>query len=507
MKINRNELGTLATLLGGALLLSGLVRYSVQNVWGWSLWFVLAGAILLVVGLAIHFRAILGFFQGRSGKLGTNTLVLVVAVLAILGIINFLGYRHHKRIDLTAEQLYSLSDQTRKVVAGLQKDVKIVKFGKREDQAFRDRIAEYKGAGRRISYEFVDPFAKPEVAKQYKITREDETIVAAGDRMERPSETDEQSLTNAILKVTRDSLKMICFTEGHGERPLSGADAEGFANAEKKVKNENYETKAVSLATGQGSVPAECAVLVVAGPKQPLLAPEVGMIGKYLDGGGKVMFLFDPDTDPQVNDVLKNWNIELGANTVIDVSAAGQMFGGGPLAPLVMNYGSHPITDSFGRTMTIFPNARQVKVGSGSGSGANATTILSTTEASWGEAAIKPGVAPKYDEGQDVKGPVTLGAVASKNMGENKEARLVVIGDSDFASNRAFGFQRNGDLFLNSINWLAQDEDLIAIRPKSATNRSVTMDESVRRMFSWLIMALLPLMVMGTGIYVWWTRR
>ncbi|NOT58727.1 MAG: GldG family protein [Acidobacteria bacterium] len=510
MALQREELGKLALFVGAALIIAGLIRYNILNVWGWNAGFVAVGAALFIAGLVMNGSALLGFFTGRSGKLGTNTAVLSLAVIGLLVIANLLGYRHHKRIDLTEEKLYSLSDQTRNVVAKLPKDVKVIKFDKQENPGLKDLMAEYKGAGNRISYEFVDPESKPEIAKQYKVTKFGETVVAAGDRIEKIEATavTEQELTNAILKITTDKLKTICFTEGHSERGLTDGGAEGFANAEKKLKAENYETKAVNLAAGAGQIPAECSVLVVAGPKTALLAPEVSNIGKYLDGGGKVMLAFDPDTDPQANDLLSKWNVELGNNTVLDVSAAGQLFGGGPMAPLVMNFGSHPITDKFGRSMTIFPLAREVKVGKASNTGVTTASLLTTSEQSWGETEIKAGVAPEYKDGTgDTKGPLTLAVAASKNLGENKEARLLVYGDSDFASNRALGFQKNTDLFLNSVNWLAQDESLISIRPKATTNRSVTMSESQQRLFFWLCVAFLPLVVMATGVYVWWRRR
>lgn len=507
--MQREELGKLALFLGAALIIAGLIRYNIQNVWGVNAYFALAGVALFGVGLVLNAQIIAGFFTGRSGKLGTNTAVLSIAVIGLLVIANLLGYRHHKRFDLTAEKLYSLSDQTRNVIAGLQKDVKVLRFDKQENGQLKDLMSEYKGAGNRISYEFVDPEAKPEIAKQYKVQKFGETIVTAGERIEKieAATVNEQEMTNAILKITADKLKTICFSEGHSERALTDAGTEGFANAEKKLKAENYETKAVNLATG-GQIPAECTAFVVAGPKTALLPPEVSAIGKFLDGGGKVMLAFDPDTDPQADDLLKKWNIELAKNTVLDVSAAGQMFGGGPLAPLVMSYGSHPITDKFTRSMTIFPVAREVRVGKETGTGVTTSSLLTTSEQSWGETEIKPGVAPEYKEGTgDTKGPLTLAVVASKNLGENKEARLLVFGDSDFAANRALGFQRNGDLFLNSVNWLAQDESLISIRPKPTTNRSVTMTESQQRLFFWLCVAFLPLLVMGTGAYVWWRRR
>lgn len=506
MKVNRQELLKIAGYIGAAFLVSGYARYWNQEIWGkWEIALVSVGGALLLLSLIFNFRSILSLFSSRTGRLGANTALMTLAVIAIFGIVNFLGYRHHKRLDLTSEKLYSLSDQTRKIVAGLQKDVKIIKFDKEDDPELRDRMTEFRDLSKRLSYEKVDPQLKPEIAKQYTVSRMGELVVAAGSRVERPPGASEQELTNAILKVTRESLKAVCFLDGHGEKATSGSEGEGYSSIEASLKNENYETKTVSLVTTD-QVPPDCAVLVVAGPKNPLLQPEVASIGKYLDGGGKALLLIDPDTDSQLNEVLKTWNVDVGNNTVIDVSAAGQMFGGGPYAPLVLSYGAHPITKDFVRTMTIFPFARSVTMGQSTGSGASGTTLLTTSEASWGEVEMKAGVAPKFDEGKDQKGPINLGVAASKSVA-GKEARLVVIGDSDFASNRAIKFQRNGDLFLNSINWLAQDEDLISIRPKSQTNRRVDLSASQQNLLFWLFVLLMPLAVLGTGAYVWWKRR
>jgi ABC-type uncharacterized transport system involved in gliding motility auxiliary subunit len=203
--------------------------------------------------------------------------------------------------------------------------------------------------------------------------------------------------------------------------------------------------------------------------------------------------------------VLKKWNIQAADNIVLDVSGMGQMFGTGPEYPLVSDYGSHAITKDFGHTMSIFPLARAIKVTGGAG--ANATPLLTTSENSYAKDKITPGQQIKYEPGKDQKGPLTIGAAASKGLGGKKEARLVVIGDSDFASNGVLKFQRNADLFLNSVNWLAEEEDLISIRPKSATNRSVTMSESQQRTFFWLSVLFMPLAVIGSGIYIWWKRR
>jgi ABC-type uncharacterized transport system involved in gliding motility auxiliary subunit len=383
--------------------------------------------------------------------------------------------------------------------------VKVIYFSDKENQQFSDLMQEYKYAGARISYERVDPQQRPEVVRKYKPRREGDIAVAAGDRSEIISSATEQSVTNAILKVTRDNIKTVCFVEGHGEKSLSDQQpSSGYSTVEQRLKDENFQLKTVLLAREQ-QVPSECAALVVAGPKQSITPPETAMIGKYLDGGGKAMLMLDPETDPQLGDVLKSWGIEATDNVALDATGRGQLVGAGPEAPLVVDYGSHSITKDFTRTFTIFPLARAIKVNSGAG-GANISPLLSTSEASFAKEKITPGVELQYDPAKDQKGPLTLGAAATRSV-NGKEARLVVIGDSDFATNSAFKFQSNGDLFLNSVNWLAEEEDLISIRPKSVTSRSVTMTSSQQRTFLLLSAALMPLAVIGSGIYIWWKRR
>jgi ABC-type uncharacterized transport system involved in gliding motility auxiliary subunit len=514
MKIDRQEIYRLAGFVGVAMTLAALFRYLIMNVWvGPGLMgkltpaMLVVGVVLIAVSAVFNFRAIAGFFGGRQGKLGANTVILSVAVLALVVVANFLGYRHHKRFDLTAEGLYSISEQTKKVVANLPKDVKVIYFNKEENQQFSDLMREYKYGGPRLSYERIDPNQRPEMARQYKVRRMGDIVVAAGDRTETIGDTSEQAVTNAILKVTREKLKTVCFSEGHGEKSLSDTQREGFSIVEQRLKDENYQLKTVLLAREQ-QVPSECAELIVAGPKQSLTPPEAAMIGKYLDGGGKALLMLDPETDPQLGDVLKSWNIQASDNVVLDVSGMGQLVGAGPEAPLITEYGSHTITKDFGRTMSVFPLARAIKVTGGAG-GSNVTPLLTTSENSFAKDKITPGQQIKLEPDKDQKGPLILGAAASRSVDAKKESRLVVIGDSDFAMNGAIRVPsfRNADLFLNSVNWLAEDEDLISIRPKSATNRSVTMSESQQRTFLLLSAALMPLAVIGSGIYIWWKRR
>ncbi|HEU0183897.1 MAG TPA: GldG family protein [Blastocatellia bacterium] len=508
MKIDRQEIYRLAGFIGVAMALAGLFRYLIQGVWTGegamgklTPVMVIIGAVLIAVSVVFNFGAIAGVFQNRQGKLSANTTILSVAVLALVVVANFLGYRHHKRFDLTTEGLYSISEQTKKVAANLSKDVKVIYFN-RDETPFSDLMREYKYAGSRISYERVDPQKSPGLVRQYKPKREGDIAVVAGGRTEIISSGTEQAVTNAILKVTRDTVKTVCFVEGHGEKATSDAQTtNGFSIVEQRLKDENFQTKTVLLVKEQ-QVPSECAALVVAGPQHSFTQPEASMIGKYLDGGGKAMLMLDPETDPQLGDVLKSWGVDATDNIVLDRAQFHPS--GGPEAPLVIDYGSHSITKDFGRTLTVFPKARALKLTNGGG--ANASPILSTSVESYAKDKITPGAEAEYDPAKDQKGPLTIGAAVSKNVG-GKEARLVVIGDSDFATNGAFKFDRNGDLFLNSVNWLAEEEDLISIRPKSMTNRSVTMNERQLNTFMLFIVILMPLAVLGSGAYTWWNRR
>src|SRR5262249_32430550 len=217
MNNNRQEITKLAGIVGPALALAGYIYYSREQVWKWyTIAPIAIGLALLLTSIVLSFGSIVAFFRGRQGRLGANTVALTVAVIAIISVLNFLGYRHHKRFDLTSEGLYTLSDQTKKIVGGLQKDVKVIKFDKSDDQTLTDQMSEFKYLSTHISYERIDPQQKPEIARQYAVQKFGETIVAAGERVERPAQTDEQTLVNAIMKVTRDKLKRVCFTEGHG---------------------------------------------------------------------------------------------------------------------------------------------------------------------------------------------------------------------------------------------------------------------------------------------------
>ncbi len=506
-RFSRKELFSTVAYLGTALLVAGIVRYSVQETLTRpTQWILIGGGVMLLAALAGNLREVLGYFRSRPGRLGTNTAVLALGVTVILGLVNFLGFRHSKRFDWTAEKLYTLSDQTQKIVTGLQKDVKVIRFDRAKGaDPLRDFVQDYRHLSRHITYELVDPQERPELARQYAARRMGDVVVASGNRTEHVEDPNEQSITSAILKVTRDTVKTVCFVEGHGEKAFSDADAEGLSSVEKGLEGENYQVKGINLVRSN-QVPAECSVVVVAGPKNAYFPQETEMLTKYLDAGGKAMLLLDPQTDPQLDALLSAWNITAGKNLVIDYSGMGQLIGLGPASPLVTQYGEHAITRTFGRnTMTFFPSARTVETADKKKSDPPVTELLFTTPESWAETNLKESKL-KFDPGEDEKGPVSLGAAAEKSL-EGKAARLVVIGNSEFVTNQFIRHSPNRDLFLNAVNWLTLEEDLISIRPKTPTNRRVTLSVAQEKMFFWFSLVLMPGAVIVTGFVLWWKRR
>jgi len=273
---------------------------------------------------------------------------------------------------------------------------------------------------------------------------------------------------------------------------------------------------------------------VVAGPQRPLFEQETAALEGYLEKGGNALLLIDPRIDAGLDPVLKKWGVTLDEGLVIDggggVSQVDQSTGGlmgfGPTAPLVNTYGSHPITQEFGNGNSFYPFARAITLAPVDG--VTATEILSTNDKSWAEKQIQEQL--KFDPDQDLKGPLALGVALSRPVApseappestdpqkptpqptpseEKKESRLVVIGNSSFATNGLFSQQLNGDVFTNSVVWLSQREgEVLSISPKDPTNRRIQLKTAEARWVIWLSLIILPLTGFGLGGFIWWKRR
>jgi ABC-type uncharacterized transport system involved in gliding motility auxiliary subunit len=498
----------------------------------WQQWYnglALAGLACTLLYILSQWREVVRSFSGRQARLGSLAAGSVVVVLGILFAINYLSSRHNKRWDLTAAKQFSLSDQTKKVLQGLQKPVHIRVFDRSEGFArFRERLDEYQYQSKQVTVEYVDMERKPTLAGEAKITSPGTVVMEYEGRTERVTSDGEQELTNGLIKVIRADAQ-VYFVRAHdsGQRP------DRIRAITSSLKNDNFETDSVVLAQ-QKSAPADASVLVVAGPKTDFFPGEIDMLKSYLAKGGKVFFLLDPpdrsDSPPLTNLIalIKDWGIDVGTNIVVDVSGMGQLLGTDVSVPVAAKYDTHPITDRF-NLLTAYPLARSVSSVEGGVNGHSAQNLVSTSKNSWAEVDIKRmmtsgQVERELDKG-DKAGPVSLAAAVSAAATDapvppppadssskpadapKPETRVVVFGDSDFVTNGYLGIPGNRDLFLNSINWLAQQENLISIRPKDPEDRRVTLTSDQAKLIFWLSILIIPGLILAAGVQTWWRRR
>ena len=512
--------------LGAVLVLAAVaLRILKPELPTWYRSLALAGLVCTLLYLLSQWREIGRSFSRRQVRYGAISLASIVVVAAILVGVNWIAARQSKRWDLTATGVYTLSDQTTKILSGLTQPVKVRVFAtNRTVESYRDRLAEYAHASDRFQVEYVDPLKQPTLASQYQVQQDGTVVVEYAGRVERATSSSEQDLTNALVKAIQGQQKKIYFVQGHGEKDTGSSERSGYSGASEALRGDNFTVEKIVLAQ-QSSVPADAAVVVIAGPHTDYLPAELDMLRAYLRKGGKVLLMLDPPETvtsaslPGLIAFAHEWGVDVGNNMVVDLSPAGRLLGTGPSIPVAASYPSHPINERM-QVLTAYPLARSVTSVSGGVGGHNAQAIVETSPNSWAETDIKglltTGEARREEDKGDKPGPVALAAAVSAaapeapaaNDGQTKpESRVVVFGDSDFASNVALGVQGNRDFFLNAINWLAQQENMIAIRAKEPSDRRITMTAQQQRSVNIFALFVLPGVLIVAGVYTWWRRR
>lgn len=447
--------------------------------------------------------------RGRAAVRGVNFAIYTVVVLAIIVLCNWFVSRNDHHLDLTPNKKFSLSPETDKVLKGLDRPVALYDFN--QQNAFgqeRDLLKLYSSGSKRISVKYVDPNRDPELAKKFGVENMGAIYVAAGGRHIQASDNTEQGITNALIRLLKGQ-KVIYFVEGQGERDLSGGGRDGYSDFKQDLENENSDVKTLVLLQ-QMKIPADCGILVIAGPKNDYLPQEVSVIENYLKSGGSVLLMLDPGVAlPNLSKLLASYNVTVRNDLVIDENPVAQIFGASPSMPLILSYGDNPIVQPLKRVATLFPLSRSFDVGSGSSSAATVDSLCKTSAASFSVTDFNPNMHQvSYRPGKDVKGPLAVavaGTLSASGPG-GKQGRFVATGTSLLAANAYLGFQGNKDLVMNMVEWLSSNEGLISIRPKPPTAEHLNLTS--KQMGSLLARCMaIPLIIIIIGIGVWWSRR
>ncbi len=518
------ELLKKADLLGLTIVVGAVVVYSVQSVWTtYQTVAVVIGALLVVVSLALKLEQVRAGLRRRSTKFGMNSATSVLLLLGVLGFINYLGVQNPQRFDLTTGKINSLAEQSVNVAGQLVEDVHIRAFFPQGEDSFARNLLElFRQSSSRISHEFIDPDLQPQLAEQYDVSvygefnnpltgqtiRFGTVVIEMAGRRERIAKQSEplseEDITNALMKLVRGETKVVYFVEGHGEKLVAETERNGLDGARNVLEREGYRVETINLVRVE-EVPSDAAVLVWPGPESEPFDAEIEIVDRYLNRGGSVFVMVDPPPASSLEGLLARWSVSTGDNFVVDASGVGRLLGAGPEIPLVQQYGTHAITESF-NLMTFFPLARSVSRRDLVEGGHVVSDLLTTSAQSWGESDMENTEA-SFDPESDLGGPVSVGLVVTKDLDADEKVRLVVIGDSDFATNAFFTLQGNGDLFLNAVSWLAEDESFISVRPKVPTDRRLTLTASQGRMTFYISLVFPFLGILGAGIFVWMKRR
>ncbi|MFH1485383.1 MAG: Gldg family protein [Chloroflexota bacterium] len=484
------------------------------------------GILLILIFLVGGFRELRAAITGRRGRYGTNTTVMVAAFIAIAVLLNFLGARNFHRFDITSAGQFSLAPQTVKVLEELPETVHAVAFftpGDPTGEVVSNLLKEYTYRTDKFTFDVVDPEANPSAARNYEIKNYGVVVFESGQRRQQVAGSGEQDFTGAILRVTGKQQKKVYYLIGHDERDFTDSGAEGYFYALRGLQADNYEVRALSLATTP-TVPEDCAVLIIAGPKKPLLEQEMKPIEDYLRNKGKAFFLLDPNPPENIAELLAPWGIIVPKGQVIDQQSYVHPDVATPAAQRPQ-YSFSQITRNL--DTTFFPGATSFRLDPDLDKQmekykmvtVTASPVAATSPTSWQTLNYDPKKEPRFEAATDTKGPLPLALLveASAPLGEKPvlppegakelKTRLVAIGDSDFVSDQYFYSLGNSDLFLNTVNWLAEEEELISIRPKPPAFRRMVVTQAGWRWIVYSSIALLPLAIVAIGAVNWWRRR
>jgi ABC-type uncharacterized transport system involved in gliding motility auxiliary subunit len=544
---------------GPFLLAMGLTVGAVSGRWGILPFFLILGGIVIVLAwLAIQSNDLRNVWSDRSTQDGTNALIATLAVLIIVLLINLLADRYNASFDLTENQLFTLSPQTKEVVEGLQEPVEVYLFDPLPNPRDQELLETYEELNPdNFAYRYIDPQAEPGVTQQFGVRQFGEVYLESGEERQLVQTVSpdlrltEPRLTNALVQLTSDRQVTLYFVQGHGERLLEPGQG-GLSQALQNLQDENLVVEPLNLANNP-EIPEDADVVVLAGPQRSLLDEELAALETYMQGKSGLLLLLDPLNEPELDEFLADWGVEVSDRVLYEPAG-----GNDGIITFITQYGQHPITQELLNGISFYPLSRPLQLTETDE--VQAIPLLVTSPQTQAREIGEDGTLLPPGE-NDPEGNFVLGAVltrpaeaedapeaaedapdiaedAAENTGDAEatpeaeetpeaptetpeaeaetpetaafpsEARMVVIGNSSFITDGIISQQLNRDVFLNAINWLSQDETAnLAIRAAEPTNRRILLSPIQQIALAIAAMGLLPALGLGLALASWWRRR
>jgi len=519
MNIRTQRFAPFGLILAGLAALTAVGLYIVQREFSLAIQICLA---LVLIGLALFVlldpQRVRQGLTGRQARYGSNAILLSIAFIGIVVVINYLFFKNPQRWDLTEDQQNTLAPETIDTIKSMPEPVKFLAFYTPQLSTERPKalLDQYKyHSDGKFDYEFIDPNQDQIRAQQYKIIRDGTVVVVMGQNQEQVTLVDESELTSALVRLLSPGTRAVYFLTGHGEFGIEQGETEAYSMVKLALEAKNYTVDSLNLVS-EGKVPADAQVIVIPGPLKPLSQSEVDLLKAYVESGGALIAMEEPlpvnqfgDTpDPLADYLAQSWGINLGKDMIIDLSSDQQF------VAVSSQYGDSIITNKLQNVLTFYPTTRSVQANQ-SMTEARLIEMVLTSEQSWAETdlaglqAYAQGQAdapqPEPNEGVDTFGPVSLAITADD---ATSGARLVVFGDSEFASDTYFTQYGNGDMMINSVDWAAEQEGLISLTPKENIER--LMIPPGRYTMNLILLGsvfILPGLILMSGILVWVQHR
>lgn len=543
MQTRAYRLSGLVAVLGLLTLLTGWLVILLAPTIGFAALAILAlGVLLLITAFLMDFRRVGSALAGRRGRFGTGTTVMVSIFIGIILIINAISIGNYHRFDVTGVAQFTLTSQTKEILNQLEAPVQVYVFlvpGDPFGDFIMNLLNEYQNQTDQLSVEAIDPDEHPDQARQYGIMMYPSIVFETeeGRRLVSPLEiavigTDQEGnqqlvgveaehpFTSAILEVTGILQKKVYFLTGHGESSITT----DYRFARDALLDNLYKVEPLNLLLTSG-IPEDAAAVIIAGAQRSLKSEEVEILENYLENGGWLMILTNPEAPPEIAQLLSSWGVEIEDGTIIDPSSYLSPSKDIPLVTWQRNLLALPELYFPGAT-AIIPKAGFVPVPvvgetdiqivwTSQDSPLTLVSLIRTSQDSWLDSDFNPAEEPEFNEEVDRKGPLNIGFLivvppaenAQGELVEEKMPRILVIGDSDFATNQHFYNGYNADLFLNSVNQLTQGTELISIERKVLPFRRLIVGPEATRFIEYSSVGLVPLIVLVVGSIIWWRRR
>ena len=437
-------------------------------------------------------------------QLRIKQLLSTLTVLALLASIGWLSTRYNLQYDITSDARNTLSSTSRNVLQTLTGPVLIEAYVKK-DPALRTQIEQLITLYRRYKPDmrltFIDPAAQPDKIRALDIPTTGAMFVHYRGQRQRIEFLDEPTLTRALLQLARVDQRRLTFLSGHGERSPNGHDDFDLGRFGRELSQRNIKVDTLNLAENP-AIPEHSALLVIASPKVPLLPGELRLITAYLQRGGNLLWLADPDNTP-LPTLEQSLGIRKLPGTILDDSA--RLYGiDDPAFILVSRYTSHPITRKF-HTLTLYPIASALT--ETRDSDFNGQALFSSSAKSWTETGAIDKQARFEADSDEQEGPLALAYALTRDLEKNREQRVLVVGDGDFLANTFVDKVGNLELGLRMIDWLLNDDRSLDIPARPATDRKLALTQTAVAVIGFVFLIVIPLALITTGFLIWRRRK